>query len=64
MGDPARSKGTFARVVSEFPAAPQARRSELYLEFIQKRFGDNPQPRPTAVPAPTAAPTAPGPANG
>jgi outer membrane protein assembly factor BamD len=59
MGDPARSKGSFARVVSEFPAAPQARRSELYLEFIQKRFGDNPQPRPPAVPA-----TAPVPANG
>ena len=60
MGDPARSKDSFTRVVSEFPAAPQARRSELYLEFIQKRYGANPQ----ATPAPgTPAPT-PSPANG
>jgi outer membrane protein assembly factor BamD len=46
MGDPARSKDSFTRVVSEFPAAPQARRSELYLEFIHKRYGDNPTPSP------------------
>ena len=44
MGDPLRAKETFARVVSEYAAAPQARRSELYLEFIQRRYGDNPQP--------------------
>jgi hypothetical protein len=47
-------------VVSEFPTAPQARRSELYLEFIHKRYGDNP---PAAAPEGSPAP-APVPANG
>jgi hypothetical protein len=63
MGDPARSKDSFTRVVSEFPAAPQARRSELYLEFIHKRYGENPQslPPPGSTPAPTPTPS---PANG
>jgi outer membrane protein assembly factor BamD len=42
MGDPGRAKGTFQRVIAEYPTAQQARRSELYLQFIQKRFGDNP----------------------
>jgi len=59
MGDPQRAKGTFQRVVSEFPEAQQARRSQLYLEFIQRRFGDNPQrqtsPGPTTSPATTPA---------
>jgi outer membrane protein assembly factor BamD len=50
MGDPLRSKQSFARVVSDFPGAPQARRSELYLEFIQRRFGANPQARPADAP--------------
>jgi outer membrane protein assembly factor BamD len=63
MGDPARSKDSFTRVVSEFPAAPQARRSELYLEFIHKRYGENPQspPPPGSIPAATPPPS---PANG
>jgi len=63
MGDPARSKDSFTRVVSEFPAAPQARRSELYLEFIQKRYGENPQSPPPPGSTPAAPPT-PSPANG
>jgi outer membrane protein assembly factor BamD len=62
MGDALRSRDTFARVVSEFPAAPQARRSELYLQFIQKRYGDNP-PAGTPAGSPTPPPPA-GPANG
>jgi outer membrane protein assembly factor BamD len=53
MGDPQRAKGTFQRVVGEFPNAQQARRSELYLEFIQRRFGDNPQPQAPANPPAT-----------
>jgi len=63
MGDPARSKDSFTRVVSEFPAAPQARRSELYLEFIHKRYGENPQSPapPGSIPAATPPPS---PANG
>ena len=62
MGDALKSKDTFARVVSEFPAAPQARRSELYLEFIHKRYGENPPAGPADA-SPTANP-APVPANG
>jgi TolA-binding protein len=49
MGDASRAKGTFQRVIAEYPAAQQARRSELYLDFIHRRFGDNPPAKP--VPA-------------
>jgi outer membrane protein assembly factor BamD len=47
MNDPLRAKETFARVVAEHGEAPQARRSELYLEYITRRFGPSPQPKPT-----------------
>jgi len=63
MGDPKRAKETFQRVVSDYGRADQARRSELYLEFIQRRYGDNPQPKPTATPTPTPNP-GPAPAHG
>jgi outer membrane protein assembly factor BamD len=58
MGDPLRAKQTFGRVVTEHAAAQQARRAELYLEFIQRRYGDNPQPRATvpASPVPSTVP--------
>jgi outer membrane protein assembly factor BamD len=46
MNDPARAKETFARVVAEYGDAPQARRSQLYLEYIQRRYGTNPQAKP------------------
>lgn len=46
MGDLPNAKETFARVVTEHPDAPQARRSQLYLEYIDRRYGPNPQPRP------------------
>jgi outer membrane protein assembly factor BamD len=42
MGDPVRARDTFERVVREHKDAAQARRSELYLEFIRKRYGDPP----------------------
>lgn len=42
MGDPARARDTFERVVTEYHAAEQARRAELYLEFVRKRYGDHP----------------------
>jgi outer membrane protein assembly factor BamD len=42
MGEAARARDTFERVVREFGDAEQARRSELYLEFIRKRYGDHP----------------------
>jgi outer membrane protein assembly factor BamD len=57
MCDPQRAKETFARVVMDYGAAPQARRSELYLQHILQRFG--PEPR-CKTPPPTVAPT-PGP---
>lgn len=58
MNDPLRAKETFQRVVAEYSTAAQARRAGLYLEFIRRRYGDNPQPRPTATPVapPSTAP--------
>jgi outer membrane protein assembly factor BamD len=44
MGDPLRAKETFQRVVSEYSTAEDALRAKRYLEFIAKRYGDNPQP--------------------
>jgi outer membrane protein assembly factor BamD len=49
MNDPLRAKETFNRVIAEHGEAPQARRSELYLEYINRRYGANPAPVP-AVP--------------
>ena len=61
MCDPQRAKETFARVVAEYGAAPQARRSELYLQHIaaalrrrtalqdaaaHRRAGPGPRPAP------------------
>jgi outer membrane protein assembly factor BamD len=53
MDDPLRAKETFTRVVSDYAAADDARRAALYLQFIAKRWGDNPAPRATD-PAPGA----------
>jgi outer membrane protein assembly factor BamD len=58
MNDPLRAKDTFQRVIDEYRSADQARRAELYLEFIRQRYGDNPRPRQTATPAPPPAPPA------
>jgi outer membrane protein assembly factor BamD len=63
MGDPLRAKETFARVVAEYAEAPQARRSELYIEYITRRYGPNPQPKPEA-PATTQPAAPPPPRNG
>lgn len=62
MGDPLRAKETFARVLNEFPTAPQARRSELYLEFISRHYGPSPQPKPSAAPGADATTEGPPPA--
>jgi outer membrane protein assembly factor BamD len=48
MGDPLRAKETFARVVAEYGSAPQARRSELYIEYITRRYGQSPAPASTS----------------
>jgi outer membrane protein assembly factor BamD len=63
MGDPLRAKETFARVVAEHAGAEQARRSELYLDFIARRYGANPPPRPAETP-PANPPVVPPPAHG
>ena len=52
MNDPLRAKDSFERVVAEFAGASQARRAELYLEFIRRRFGDPPAPRAPDTGAP------------
>jgi outer membrane protein assembly factor BamD len=49
MGDAARARDTFERVVREFGDAEQARRSALYLEFIHSRYGENPPSSPGAA---------------
>jgi outer membrane protein assembly factor BamD len=48
MGDRDRARDTFERVIREYRGAEQARRSELYLEFMRQRYGDRPSepPRP------------------
>lgn len=62
MGDPARARDTFERVVREYRAAPQARQSELYLDFIKDHYGDHPASAafPAGIPggAPVGAPGA------
>ena len=60
MCDPQRAKETFARVVAEHGGAPQARRSELYLDHITQRYGAEPRCKAptTATPAPPPPPPA------
>jgi outer membrane protein assembly factor BamD len=60
MCEPLRAKETFARVIAEYGTAPQARRSELYLEHIAQRYGAEPRCKapPTAAPAPPPPPPA------
>jgi outer membrane protein assembly factor BamD len=51
MGDPLRAKETFARVIGEHHESPEARRSELYLQYIERRHGPNPPPKTATPPA-------------
>ncbi|HVT05822.1 MAG TPA: outer membrane protein assembly factor BamD, partial [Polyangia bacterium] len=48
MNDPLRAKETFTRVVTDYRDAKEARRAELYLDFIARRYGTQPAPRPLA----------------
>jgi outer membrane protein assembly factor BamD len=43
MGNTLRARTTFQRVVKEFGSELQARRAQLYLEFIKERYGDEPR---------------------
>ena len=45
MGNPARAKGVFERVVSE-GGSLQVKRALLFLDFIKQRFGDHPSDKP------------------
>lgn len=46
MGNPARAKQAFLRVVSEFGSSLEIRRAELFLDYIKRRFGDDPMDKP------------------
>lgn len=46
MGNPQSAKQAFSRVVTEYGSAQQANRAKLFLDFIQRRFGDQPRDRP------------------
>jgi outer membrane protein assembly factor BamD len=59
MGDPRRAMETFERVINEHHSAPQARRSELYVEYIVRRH-----PELKAAPAAPAQPAGEAPSNG
>ena len=52
MNDPLRAKETFARVVADYHDAREARRAELYLEFIAQHYGAQPVPRQLATDPP------------
>jgi outer membrane protein assembly factor BamD len=52
MNDPLRAKETFARVVTEYHDAREARRAELYLEYIAQHYGTQPTPRQLAAEPP------------
>jgi outer membrane protein assembly factor BamD len=46
LGNPARAKQVFERVVHEFGDELQKKRAELFLDFIKRRFGDSPVDKP------------------
>jgi outer membrane protein assembly factor BamD len=45
MGNPLRAKQTFERVRTELGGETEARRAQLYLDFIKARYGDTPRDR-------------------
>ena len=56
LGDPLRAKETFQRVVNDYSAADDARRAARYLEFIAKRYGNDPKALPSGNEPASAAP--------
>jgi outer membrane protein assembly factor BamD len=48
MGNPARAKQSFLRVVREFGNSLEIKRAELFLDFIKRRFGDDPVDKPAS----------------
>jgi outer membrane protein assembly factor BamD len=43
MGNARRARQTFVRVLQEHAGATQARRAQLFLDYIRSRYGENPQ---------------------
>ena len=48
MGNAQQAKQAFEKVVSEYASSNQAKRAELFLDFIRKRFGDAPSDKAPA----------------
>jgi outer membrane protein assembly factor BamD len=46
MGNASRAKQAFGRVVSDYKTTHQAKRAELFLDFIKRRYGENPRDKP------------------
>lgn len=49
MGNARRAKTSFSRLVGDFGGSYQAKRATLFLDFIRRRYGDDPVDKP--VPA-------------
>jgi outer membrane protein assembly factor BamD len=43
MGQPVEAKQAFEKVVADYSATNQAKRAELFLDFIRRRYGESPQ---------------------
>ncbi|MCG5056185.1 MAG: outer membrane protein assembly factor BamD [Myxococcales bacterium] len=46
MGNAGSAKQTFEKVKEEYEGEPQARRADVYLDFIRRRFGEAPRDKP------------------
>lgn len=46
MGNPAKARQVFERVVEQHAATPEVKRAELFLAYIKRRFGARPEDRP------------------
>jgi outer membrane protein assembly factor BamD len=46
MGQAERAKQNFQKIVGSYNASHQARRAELFLDFIKRRYGDAPKDSP------------------
>jgi outer membrane protein assembly factor BamD len=51
MGNPASAKQTFQRITPDMASAIELRRAGLFLDFIKKRYGDEPKDTPPTPPA-------------
>ena len=43
MGQAAKAKGNFQKILASYNSTHQARRAELFLDFIKRRYGDSPK---------------------